>query len=398
MSTQDSATIDPQRRRRTRKVRRLFWVLGSVTALAHIPLALGVAAMLNRCGLPRAGMVGTVIAGVALLLFPLLVPNAYREGRRSRWKTRCIDVPYLTFWCSTLLHAVFSSAVGLVCLVGMAFSWALPFSVSSAFIASLFASGAIAVYAVYVRARWVRVQHIHLSLKGLPKAFDGFRIAHLSDLHIGNFWPSHVAMRWVKMTQALGPDLVVLTGDLVVSRDAFHKDAADALRAMHAPCGVLAVLGNHDCLGDPAKLSAVLERAGVQVLRNTSIVVDRGDGKLVIAGVDDPTFCHADIKGALAATVVCPVTIMLAHDPDLFPQIADEGVSLVLSGHTHGGQFAVPFCARWLNLTKLSHRYHYGLYRRGASTLIVHAGLGTTGPPARLGVPPEIVMIHLSAS
>ena len=87
--------------------------------------------------------------------------------------------------------------------------------------------------------------------------------------------------------------------------------------------------------------------------------------------------------------------IALAHDPALFPALAAGGAALTLSGHTHWGQVAVPFLATRYNLSSLSHRYHAGLYRIGAATLYVHPGLGTTGPPVRLGAPPEITVLRL---
>ena len=88
---------------------------------------------------------------------------------------------------------------------------------------------------------------------------------------------------------------------------------------------------------------------------------------------------------------------MLSHDPDRFPEIVKRGVDLVLSGHTHGGQIAWPFLGRWINASKLAHRFHIGLYRAADASLYVHPGLGTTGPPIRLGVAPAVVMLTLRA-
>jgi predicted MPP superfamily phosphohydrolase len=91
-------------------------------------------------------------------------------------------------------------------------------------------------------------------------------------------------------------------------------------------------------------------------------------------------------------------TVMLAHDPDKFPELARRGVDLVLSGHTHGGQIAMPFVGRWITASSLAHQFHIGVYREGASTLYVHPGLGTTGPPIRVGVAPAIVLLTLRAA
>jgi len=89
--------------------------------------------------------------------------------------------------------------------------------------------------------------------------------------------------------------------------------------------------------------------------------------------------------------------VLLAHDPDRFPHAVKRNVEVVLSGHTHGGQIAVPFLGRLINASKLAHRYHIGIYEEGDSTLYVHPGLGTTGPPMRLGVAPVIALIKLRA-
>ncbi len=88
---------------------------------------------------------------------------------------------------------------------------------------------------------------------------------------------------------------------------------------------------------------------------------------------------------------------MLAHDPNSFDAAADAGADIVLSGHTHGGQIAMPFLSRALNLANITHHYTVGLYRRGRSVLYVHPGLGTTGPPMRLGVAPEVTILTLRA-
>ena len=155
-------------------------------------------------------------------------------------------------------------------------------------------------------------------------------------------------------------------------------------------------MGNHDYFGgDGEPLMSLLHRAGARVMRNDGDVLERGDGRVFLAAIDDTWTRRADLERALRDRPSDVPTILLAHDPDEFRAAAKRGVDLVLSGHTHGGQVAVPFFARRYNLSKLSHHYHLGLYRRGKSTLYVHPGLGTTGPPVRFGVAPAIVEITL---
>ncbi|MEO8213858.1 MAG: hypothetical protein ABI560_11725, partial [Myxococcales bacterium] len=123
--------------------------------------------------------------------------------------------------------------------------------------------------------------------------------------------------------------------------------------------------------------------------------VVRGDGAIHVAGVDDTWTRRADVERALSARRDDMPVVLLAHDPDLFPQAVDRGVALTLSGHTHGGQMGVPLFARKLNLARVMTPFTTGFYQVGSATLYVNRGLGTTGPPVRLGVPPEIAVFTL---
>jgi len=131
------------------------------------------------------------------------------------------------------------------------------------------------------------------------------------------------------------------------------------------------------------------------VLRNRGLELRRAGGAIYLAGVDDTWTRRHDMARALEARPPGMPAVLLAHDPALFPDAAARGVDLVLSGHTHGGQVAVPLLARKLNLARLITRFTSGLYHSGASTLYVNRGLGTTGPPVRLAVAPEIAVLTL---
>ena len=137
-----------------------------------------------------------------------------------------------------------------------------------------------------------------------------------------------------------------------------------------------------------------LERNGLTVLRNRGVVLQRGAGRLYVAGVDDTWTSRHDLRRALADRPEGVPTVLLAHDPNLFPQIVERGVELTLSGHTHGGQLAVPGVRR-LSLARFISPWTLGLYQRGRSWLYVNRGAGTTGPPVRLGAPAELSVITL---
>ncbi len=199
----------------------------------------------------------------------------------------------------------------------------------------------------------------------------------------------------MRRANALDVDLVALTGDYVTSGTAFHHDIAAVLSELRARDGVFAVLGNHDYFGEGEPMISMLREGTVTVLRNEHRTISRGDDRLVVAGVDDTYTRRADIARALRGREPGLPVVALAHDPQLFTELARCGAALVLSGHTHWGQLALPFVAERVNLSRLSYRYHAGLYSSGASTLYINPGLGTTGPPVRLGAPPEITVLRL---
>jgi predicted MPP superfamily phosphohydrolase len=154
-------------------------------------------------------------------------------------------------------------------------------------------------------------------------------------------------------------------------------------------------MGNHDYFTDGEGMVRALEGAGLTVLRNRGVDIQRDDGVLHVAGVDDTWTRRADVSRALAARRPGTPVVMLAHDPELFAAAVDHGVDLTLAGHTHGGQLGVPLFARKLNLARLLTPLTSGFYRVGKATLYVNRGLGTTGPPVRLGVAPEIALFTL---
>jgi hypothetical protein len=192
----------------------------------------------------------------------------------------------------------------------------------------------------------------------------------------------------------LNCDLVVVTGDLIQTGDAFLEDAADVVGALRARDGVFVALGNHDYYGDTERLVALLEARGVHVLRNRS----HRTPHLLVAAVDDNSTHRDDLDAALSERRSKEPTVLLAHDPAGLAKAAERDVDVVLSGHTHGGQLAVPFLARRLNLGRFVREHSLGVYRAKRGThLVVHPGLGTSGPPVRLGVAPAIVEITLRA-
>jgi hypothetical protein len=219
-------------------------------------------------------------------------------------------------------------------------------------------------------------------------------VAHLTDLHVGSFTPPELVAGWLDRVQRERPDMTVITGDLVTSGVQFHEAIARLVGSLSSPGGVFFVAGNHDYFGDGEPLFGWMKERGVRVLRNEHVVVERDGAVVIVAGVDDLWTERFDLASALRERPSGP-TILLAHDPLVFDEAAKRGVEVVLSGHTHGGQIGVPGLARWINLTKLSSPYSLGVYRKEGSTLVVSGGMGCTGVPIRVGVPPEVLILRL---
>ncbi|RKH57123.1 metallophosphoesterase [Corallococcus llansteffanensis] len=241
---------------------------------------------------------------------------------------------------------------------------------------------------------WPRLRRRTVRIAGLAPGLDGYRIGQLSDVHCGPQVPEARVAAWVERLNGLDLDLVTVTGDLITRGPSHVEAVARALGGLRAKDGAFVCMGNHDYFTDGEHLVRELERHGLAVLRNRGVVVERDGARLYVAGVDDTWTSRHDLTRALAGRPEGTPTVLLAHDPDLFPQAQAQGVELTLSGHTHGGQLGVPGVRR-LSLARFITRWTAGLYRQGRSWLYVNRGAGTTGPPVRLGAPAELAVITL---
>jgi predicted MPP superfamily phosphohydrolase len=188
---------------------------------------------------------------------------------------------------------------------------------------------------------------------------------------------------------------VLLGGDLVSTRPRELVSHRSAFETLRAPLGVFAVLGTHDHYArEPERLRALAEEVGVTVLHNRSVVLRRGEARLDLAGVDDLLLGETDLRAALDGTR-SPV-VLLSHNPDLFFAAVRRGVSLMLSGHTHGGQIRVPGLPVIVRQSR--YRLDEGRFRSGGTELVVSRGLGAVGLPWRAACAPEALLIRLRAS
>ncbi len=373
-------------------------VLLGVTAVLHTS---GAAAWWHAAQvreLPYAGGLAVVVSLALVWAFRPIVLDTFPDRPRSPWRVWLIELPYLAHWCAlppTLLTWLVALSVGALQTL---MSTPSPVSPGAWAWHAYLAGLALSSWGVFVNRMRLTTRHVRVHLRGLPDAFDGFRIVQLSDLHVGMFTSRRMTQRWIRRANELGADLVVVTGDVVSGGVSFHERIARLIGMLRGREGVAVVPGNHDYFGNGQPLFGLLEEAGVRVLRNESFFIERRGARLMVAGVDDAWTGRSDLAQAMAKRERGVPVVLLAHDPSLFAAAAARDVELVLSGHTHGGQVALPWVARWVNLSAWAHRYRLGVYREGNSTLVVSAGLGTTGPPVRLGVVPEVVLIELCAS
>lgn len=382
------------KRRRSRFVRIVF----GVTAVTHATFALAATELMRRAGLPHPALGGAMLAVLLLLVFVRRMRRLFPDRPRSRLALHLIEEPFFVHWCAALGACVPILVYGIGKAIVLAVSGQTPEPPRTFALAAYLAAFVLAMWGVFVRRRWVRTRELDVIIPGLPAAFDGYRVAQLSDLHLGGLTPPKWGETWARLSNAAAPDLVAVTGDLVSSGTDFHHDIARVIGSLKAADGVFVSMGNHDYFGDGEPLVTLLRERGAVVLRNEGRNVTRNGATLFVAGVDDTWTRRADLLRTLADRGPAACTLLLAHDPELFPLAARHGVSLVLSGHTHGGQVALPFFPKLLGLGKLAHRFHLGLYREGDSSLYVHPGLGTTGPPIRVGVAPEIAILTLRAA
>jgi uncharacterized protein len=245
----------------------------------------------------------------------------------------------------------------------------------------------------------VNLSDVLLSLDRLHEAFDGYRIVHISDLHMGD-WMNRARLEYyVQIINAQQPDLIAITGDFVTSNaESSADDLVSALKGLRSRDGTVAILGNHDHWSDARIIRMVLAACGIQDLSNSVYSLARGEALLHFAGVDDVWEHKARLDIVLNKLPASGAAILLAHEPDFADVTARTGrFDLQLSGHSHGGQVVMPFVGPLL-LPPYARKYPAGCYRVGTLLQYTNRGLGMLRPHVRINCPPEITMLTLKAS
>jgi hypothetical protein len=241
------------------------------------------------------------------------------------------------------------------------------------------------------------VRSARIAVPGWPQGFPPVRAVLISDLHVGGpDMPAERLAGIVARIKTLRPDLVLVAGDLISDKRTgtrFYSmaEAVAPLAELRATFGTIAVLGNHDHWRNAAEARQALTAVGVHVLDNDAMVA----GPIAVGGLDDDFTDHDDLPRTLAA--LAPLRgprLILSHSPDPFPEVPPD-VPLMVAGHTHCGQIALPFIGPVSTMSRYGRRYACGLVREGGKTLVVSAGLGTSILPLRIGAPPDLWVLEL---
>jgi predicted MPP superfamily phosphohydrolase len=303
------------------------------------------------------------------------------------------------FWYTQLMLP-FVAGAG---LVGILAGWPFGHALLVGRLLAVIVGTAVAVVLVagYIGSRRLVVRHVDVDLPDLAEGFDGLRIAQLSDLHIGPHTSRSFIDRVVEATRALTPDLIAVTGDLVDDRAEDVAVYAKTIGALGAPLGVYMIPGNHDVYAGWEEVERALRAANIgTVLVNEARLIERGADSIALVGTGDPaggrggaTRAAPDIERALAQVPSDATVVAFAHNPALWPSLAERGVALTLSGHTHWGQLALPRLGWSLASPFLEHAM--GAHHDRDSVLYISPGTGYWGIPFRLGASPEVTLVTL---
>jgi predicted MPP superfamily phosphohydrolase len=251
---------------------------------------------------------------------------------------------------------------------------------------------------------------VDVRLPDLPDALKSLTIVQLCDFHAGPHISATDVRRSVEMANALGADLIVLTGDFVYGSASYALDCAQELAALRARHGVFAVLGNHDIWTNADEVAASLSRAGIWVLRNEPVLLTPGGADLWLLGIEDTGYAGKsfsdftaiweqaalDLARMLETIPAGAPRILLVHNPDFAEMLPEGRIDLVLCGHTHGGQVRVPILGAPIVPSCFGQKYAGGLVAGPRTVVYVNRGIGLIAPPVRFNCRPEITLFRLS--
>lgn len=343
-------------------------------------------------------------AGALTVAFVVLAVSVPLSFLAMRWLPRALNAPlaWVAYvWLGFALYLFLLTAVTDLGRLVAAVGGVLPKDPERRVALARVLAGSVAGLAALVGiggtvnvARGFDVRRVRIPLARLPRSASGYRIVQLTDVHVGPTIGREFVERVVRETNALAPDMVVITGDLVDGTVEQLAPLVEPLRDLRARDGVFFVTGNHEYYSGADAWIAHLATLGIRVLRNERVPI-RG-GAFDLAGVDDASAARMlphhgqDVAGALAGRDPARAVVLLAHQPKAVPHAVAADVDLQLSGHVHGGQM-VPF--NWL--ARLDQPFVKGLHRVERTWLYVSTGTGYWGPPMRVGPGAEVTHVEL---
>ena len=376
-----------------------LWVI-SVVVHAYVAMRL-LPGVVAAAGAPSAWLLaGLLLASAALVPFAL----RRRKGKRTPQEVRRSD---MLAWVSLTLMGLFSSLFvltlvrdGVALVLWLAGVVGLP-KVPAHWL-DLSAIGVVALallvtlVGLYGARKPPRVKIVDVPMKDLPQALHGFKIAQISDMHIGPTIKRPTMKYVVATINKLEPDVVAITGDLVdgnVYELSRHVAPLAGLRSRH---GTFFVTGNHEYYSGVQPWLKYLPTLGVRVLLNEHVILLHHHAPIVLAGVTDfsaasyDTSHRSDVALAVTGAPRAAIKLLLAHQPRSAPAAEAAGFDLQISGHTHGGQF-LP----WNFFVRFQQPFTAGLHRVNEMLVYVSRGTGYWGPPKRFGAPSEITLLRL---
>ncbi|MFQ1064461.1 metallophosphoesterase [Bordetella trematum] len=347
-----------------------------------------------------------IAAALGLLLSCILIPLGMlsRASGRQPWADRLA-------WVSLLCMGLFSMLFVFTVLrdVLLLAAWLVSLASGSGPLTRLRSASALAVPALALAGtllglhnarRLAHVKRVDVPITGLPPALQGMTIAQISDVHVGPTIKAGYVQAIVDAVNALRPELIAITGDVVDGSVAALSAHTAPLGKLHAPGGVFLVTGNHEYYSGASAWVNEFRRLGLTVLQNQHSVIERGGARVVVAGVTDygagafDPAQRSDPRAALqGAPAPAGLRLLLAHQPRSARAAAPLGYDLQLSGHTHGGQFFP-----WGFFVRFQQPFTSGLHREGAMWVYTSRGTGYWGPPLRLAAPSEITLLRLVAA
>ncbi len=362
---------------------------------------------------------------LTLLVLDVLWPKPVHEAAHLTIKAALIEAPFRWWMLSSLLGFAIFVPLYLIDLTGR---WTARLyhklfaptgsdaqSVTSLARRRFLARTAVAVsatpfaacaYGLLLERMDIETTYRRIFLRRLPKAFDGFRIAQLSDIHIGPFTTARDVRKCVAMVNQLKPDLVALTGDFVTWQGSPEFEVVEALSGLKAPYGIFGSIGNHEMwAGVQDSITRLFAAQGTRILRQENVAIVSASERLNLLGVDYQSrvsfgrmgggFVKEYLEGVEPLLVPDTANILMSHNPNTFDRAAELGIDLSLSGHTHGGQVTMEYISPDISPARLITQYVRGWFRKGDSQLYVNRGIGTIFSPVRIDCPPEITVYEL---